>query len=940
MLIKESVPQKTIAPNLLQLKSIADQNFYLNLSTMAISVNPELIILPRGGILAENMGLGKTLICLSLICLTKFEIAKKPTDTLLYDTEDKSLVLKSLTEICRDVISDNSLPWKQYNQNLPESVVKLLSKSPGKFHVVIDDKPKSKRNIEDHHSNSRMLYMCSTTLIVVPDNLFSQWSAEMKKHLKQDYLKILFISPYFKSDINETYNQYTSNFLTALEMTQFDAVLLSNQSLKKSMNLEHQNPLNQVYWKRIIIDEGHSMNSKTSKIAQLSKSLYAERKWAVTGTPTSGLTRLDMDEENEVQGSQKPSKNKYMVKTKFDEKADLIKLGTIFSNFLNIEPFSSQPKTWSSQIIKPLIDEVYGSTITLSNLLNSIMVRHNLNEVEKDLKLPKLHHEIVVLKPSYQNSLSINLFNALLAVNAVTSERTDIDYMFHPNNRLQLRQLISNLQRATFYWTGFTTEEIKSLINICNNCLSKKKYSDNDTRLLHESIDVAQLALGNRQWRVSSMLHEMNYYVDGLPKSFVNSFGIGSSNDIGIFGAPHLNALQEFLYRNRFIDFDDKEKVSNKLEESSSKFWDRFWKENNDKKHNEKFGKQSNEISVENSMKNSDIYSPKSKKRNNSVLSREEVHKMINYGIESIDKKNTFDIIKKARILGTASSKLSYLSSKLLDHQRDKIKSIVFFEFEDSAYYLSELLDVLGVNYLLYATFINSTARAKNLSEFTNYVSDELGGITLIMDIRLAAHGLTIVSATRVYFMSPVWQQSVEAQAIKRAHRIGQTKEVFVETLLLANTLEEEIYKRRANQKESNSETNLQKYAIDDLGIQHYILQHSFLNLKNMGDYAPFVSTSSSHNEKETAEQFNLLRHESVRFENNGKSYKEWIIYLFNRENLAKFNNLKTDKLRDKENEQEFVDSLTTDRKPDVELIEKKRKSTFANQSTKKKVRF
>ena len=66
------------------------------------------------------------------------------------------------------------------------------------------------------------------------------------------------------------------------------------------------------------------------------------------------------------------------------------------------------------------------------------------------------------------------------------------------------------------------------------------------------------------------------------------------------------------------------------------------------------------------------------------------------------------------------------------------------------------------------------------------------------MDIRQAAHGLNICSASRVFFVSPPLRPDIEAQAIKRAHRIGQTKPVHVETLILAGTIEESMHDRAA----------------------------------------------------------------------------------------------------------------------------------------------
>ena len=65
------------------------------------------------------------------------------------------------------------------------------------------------------------------------------------------------------------------------------------------------------------------------------------------------------------------------------------------------------------------------------------------------------------------------------------------------------------------------------------------------------------------------------------------------------------------------------------------------------------------------------------------------------------------------------------------------------------------------------------------------------------MDTRIAAHGLNVTSASRVFFLNPPWHRSVERQAIKRAHRIGQTRAVYVETVVLSGTIEEDMLLRR-----------------------------------------------------------------------------------------------------------------------------------------------
>ncbi|RLV93866.1 DNA repair protein RAD5 [Spathaspora sp. JA1] len=937
MLEKETVSARALVPNLILVKSPENyRDYYFDLKSKFILASPEFLSLPRGGILAENMGLGKTLICLSLISASKYEVSKIPSDLLIHEQTQQlaseppvNTPVKTLVEMCSNTIGENSIPWKRHVDKLPQTVISTLTKNPGYFHIQLDnDSFVSRYSQPKRHSlrkvevfNYRKLYLCNTSLVIVPDNLFIQWNQEINKHLQPGYLKILLISNYYKNKHPDAFNIYSHTIPSdPASILQYDLILLSRTIFGKSVDNEN-NPLVHIYWKRLIIDEGHSMNSKTSKAASyLSRSLFAERKWAVTGTPTSGLTRLYMDELEEHQAR----KTKYVVKNSFDEKTDLQKLGIIIGNFLKLEPFSSQPKLWNSQIIQPLLTNSFGSELLFSNLLHSIMVRHNPRDVERDLELPPLHHDAVFLQPSYHNIMSINLFTAVLAVNAVTSERTDVDYMFHPSNRQQLRKLITNLQRATFYWTGFKQEDVETLIKICLSSLKKAEtspYSSRDIELLEKSMRFAQLALRNLQWRTSSLLHEMNYYVSNLPDIFMRTYGVGVASKAGVYGAPQLGSIQDFFFKNRFIDYGNVDRITELLEVKSREFWKKYWQEN-DKRNAERFNKQDSnqdfesrikDGAIEKSMNVPDIAlsTPKKSKPKKETTSPKEVLEQevgqLNYSNHY--EELSYDEIRQAKVLGTSSAKLSYLVSRLLEHQETKIKSLVFFEFEDSAYYLTEALDILGINYILYATSITPAQRAKNLVEFSNYQDNE--GICLIMDLRLAAHGLTILSATRVYFISPVWSQSIEAQAIKRAHRIGQTKDVFVETLILKGTLEEEIYKRRATDvkqeqlgpdgeevvnEEEQDKRDKRRYVIDDTGMQEYVSKYAFLEIQDsdLDEYAPFQHSDVDMGsiKQEVPSEYSLLKHQS--FINSGS--RTWDMYLFSQASLDKTNRLQNER--------------------------------------------
>ena len=58
---------------------------------------------------------------------------------------------------------------------------------------------------------------------------------------------------------------------------------------------------------------------------------------------------------------------------------------------------------------------------------------------------------------------------------------------------------------------------------------------------------------------------------------------------------------------------------------------------------------------------------------------------------------------------------------------------------------------------------------------------------------KAGGQGLNLTAADYVYILDPWWNPAVEAQAIDRAHRIGQTRPVFAYRLIARNTVEEKI---------------------------------------------------------------------------------------------------------------------------------------------------
>jgi SNF2 family DNA or RNA helicase len=59
-----------------------------------------------------------------------------------------------------------------------------------------------------------------------------------------------------------------------------------------------------------------------------------------------------------------------------------------------------------------------------------------------------------------------------------------------------------------------------------------------------------------------------------------------------------------------------------------------------------------------------------------------------------------------------------------------------------------------------------------------------------LISLKAGGHGLNLTAAEYVFLLDPWWNPAVEAQAIDRAHRIGQTRTVFAYRLIARDTIE------------------------------------------------------------------------------------------------------------------------------------------------------
>ena len=101
------------------------------------------------------------------------------------------------------------------------------------------------------------------------------------------------------------------------------------------------------------------------------------------------------------------------------------------------------------------------------------------------------------------------------------------------------------------------------------------------------------------------------------------------------------------------------------------------------------------------------------------------------------------------------------------------------------------------------------------------------GAAVMLVSLKAAGTGITLHAADYVFLLDPWWNPAVEAQAVDRVHRIGQTNTVFVYRMVTAGTIEERIQALKASKRD------LFDKLIGGLGGDFDLSQH-FTSLKSL----------------------------------------------------------------------------------------------------------
>ena len=133
------------------------------------------------------------------------------------------------------------------------------------------------------------------------------------------------------------------------------------------------------------------------------------------------------------------------------------------------------------------------------------------------------------------------------------------------------------------------------------------------------------------------------------------------------------------------------------------------------------------------------------------------------------------------------SAKLDVLMDQLEELREEGHKALVFSQFTSLLSIVRARLDAAEIRY----EYLDGATRHRE-THVDTFQNDPECSLFLI-SLKAGGLGLNLTAAEYVFLLDPWWNPAVEAQAVDRAHRIGQTRPVFAYRLIARDTVEEKV---------------------------------------------------------------------------------------------------------------------------------------------------
>ncbi|TVP79856.1 MAG: DEAD/DEAH box helicase [Puniceicoccaceae bacterium] len=142
--------------------------------------------------------------------------------------------------------------------------------------------------------------------------------------------------------------------------------------------------------------------------------------------------------------------------------------------------------------------------------------------------------------------------------------------------------------------------------------------------------------------------------------------------------------------------------------------------------------------------------------------------------------------------------KFAYMADKLEELEAEGHGALVFSQFIGGLDQMEVVAKERGIQYL---RMDGRTPVAKRKEIVRSFQSGE-GPKFFFISLKTGGVGLNLTRANYVFHLDPWWNPAVENQASDRAHRIGQTRSVFVQRLIMQHSIEARMLELKARKAE------------------------------------------------------------------------------------------------------------------------------------------
>ncbi|GAA0142430.1 hypothetical protein LIER_03334 [Lithospermum erythrorhizon] len=511
----------------------------------------------------------------------------------------------------------------------------------------------------------------------------------------------------------------------------YDVVITTFSRLSAEWSPHKKSALMQVHWLRIILDDGHTLGSSVSLTnkLQMVMSLTATDRWLLTGTPTPNTPNSQLSHLQ-----------------------PLLK-------FLKEEAYGQNQKCWETSIMRPFEAEMEDGRLRLLQLLCRCMISAR----KVDLKtIPSCIKKVTLLNFTEEHARTYNELVETIRRNILLADWNDPSHVESLLNhkRWKFRSATMTNVRLSCCMAGHirVTEAGDDIQETMDELVQKGLEPDSEEYVLIRD----KLHLGTCCMRCKAWCR--------LPV---------------ITPCRHLLCLECVALDSEKCTFPE---CGNLYKMQSPETLAR------PENPNPKCPVPQDLIELQPSYKqddwNPDWQSTSSSKVSYLISKLKDLHQpdMMYFSEEDSYCKSH----EEQAFSNSASTNITSIK-ECNEHGRQLPKGspekvIIFSQFLEHIRVIEQQLKVADIQFVGMYSPMHSIHKMKALKTFQR----DPHCMALVMDGSTAL-GLDLSFVTHVYLMKPIWDKSIEEQVISRAHRMGATQPIHVETLAMSGTIEEQM---------------------------------------------------------------------------------------------------------------------------------------------------